>query len=69
MLLSLVIPCYNEEASVPALVPALDAAILDLEGRGHEVEVIVIDDGSRDNSAALLKEATTTRPWLRRQRR
>ena len=65
MLLSLIIPCYNEEDSLPALFEALDAAVGDLEQRGHEVEVIAVDDGSRDGSPALLREATATRPWLR----
>ena len=65
MLLSLIIPCYNEEASLPALLPALDGAVKDLVGRGHEVEVIVVDDGSRDGSPKVLREATTERAWLR----
>ena len=65
MLLSLVIPCYNEEESLPMLLPSLDAAVADLNGRGHQVEVICVDDGSRDSSPKMLREATTTRPWLR----
>ena len=62
MLLSLVIPCYNEEESLPALLPSLDAAVVDLTARGHQVEVLCVDDGSRDKSPQLLKEATATRP-------
>jgi glycosyltransferase involved in cell wall biosynthesis len=65
VLLSLVIPCYNEEESLPLLLPALDAAHQDLVARGHAVEVVIVDDGSRDGSAAILREATQTRPWLR----
>jgi glycosyltransferase involved in cell wall biosynthesis len=65
MLLSLVIPCYNEEDSLPALLGALDASVADLQARGHEVEVIAIDDGSRDQSPAMLREATASRPWMR----
>ncbi|MCS6912909.1 MAG: glycosyltransferase family 2 protein [Myxococcales bacterium] len=64
MHLSLVIPCYNEEESLPALFSALDGAVEDLIRRGHTVEVIIVDDGSRDRSAQLLREATTSRPWL-----
>jgi glycosyltransferase involved in cell wall biosynthesis len=65
MRVSLVIPCYNEEASLPALLPALDASVADLERRGHGVEVLIVDDGSRDGSPKLLREATGGRAWLR----
>ena len=54
--LSVVIPVYNEEAGLPALFarlyPALDA--LDVP-----YEVIFVNDGSRDRSAALLREQFT----------
>ena len=65
MLLSLVIPCYNEEESIPLLLPALDGAVPKLLDGGHQVEVIIVDDGSRDDSAKLLRQATEERPWLR----
>jgi glycosyltransferase involved in cell wall biosynthesis len=65
MRVSLVIPCFNEEASLPALLAALDGSVAELEGAGHGVEVIVVDDGSRDDSPRLLREATGQRPWLR----
>jgi glycosyltransferase involved in cell wall biosynthesis len=65
VLLSLVIPCYNEEESIPLLLPALDGAQAELTGAGHQVEVILVDDGSRDKSPAMLRQATDTRPWLR----
>ncbi len=65
MRLSLVIPCYNEEASLPALLPALDGSLAELGRIGHVVEVLLVDDGSRDGSAKLLREATAERPWLR----
>ncbi|MSP63980.1 MAG: glycosyltransferase [Myxococcales bacterium] len=65
MLLSLVIPCYNEEESLPLLLPALDGAERDLCAAGHQVEAILVDDGSRDGSAKLLREATESRPWMR----
>ncbi len=65
MLLSLVIPCYNEEESIPALLPRLDDALKTLEAAGHTVEVIIVDDGSRDATPKLLREATAGRPQLR----
>ncbi|MGZ3429869.1 MAG: glycosyltransferase, partial [Polyangia bacterium] len=65
MLLSLVIPCYNEEESIPELLPKLDESLKTLEGLGHTVEVLLVDDGSRDRTAQLLREATAGRPQLR----
>ena len=57
--LSVVIPVYNEEASLPdlfaRLYPALDAL-------GVRYEVIFVNDGSRDRSAALLREQWERRP-------
>lgn len=52
-LISIVIPLYNEEESIPALYEGLDAAIANY---GKPAEVIIVDDGSRDRSFAMLKE-------------
>ncbi|MBE2237457.1 MAG: glycosyltransferase [Caldilineaceae bacterium] len=51
--ISIVIPLYNEEDSIPQLHEALDAAIAHY---GQPAEVIIVDDGSRDRSFALLQE-------------
>ena len=51
--LSVVIPVYNEEAGLATLFARLYPA-LDALGIGYEV--IFIDDGSRDRSAAILEE-------------
>jgi dolichol-phosphate mannosyltransferase len=63
--ISLVVPCYNEEESIPELLPGIDKTVGELQARGHTVEVILIDDGSRDKTPHLLKEATVTRPFVR----
>jgi glycosyltransferase involved in cell wall biosynthesis len=63
--LSLVIPCYQERESLPMLLEALDAARDDLAAAGHDVEVAIVDDGSTDGSAELLRDATYSRTWLR----
>lgn len=59
MSLSVVVPVYNEEASLPALFDRLYPA---LDALGVDFEVIFIDDGSRDRSAALLREQFARRP-------
>ena len=63
MLLSVVIPVYNEEPGLAALFarlyPALDALQV-------PYEVIFINDGSRDRSAQLLAEQFELRPEVTR---
>jgi undecaprenyl-phosphate 4-deoxy-4-formamido-L-arabinose transferase len=56
---SVVIPVYNEEAVLPALFARLYPA---LDALGVRYEVIFINDGSRDRSAALLREQYEARP-------
>lgn len=56
---SVVIPVYNEERSLPRLLPRL-VPVLDSLGRPWEV--VFADDGSRDRSLDLLKEAVRTYP-------
>ena len=51
--ISVVIPVYNEEANLRALIKRLLPV---MEGMEKPFEVILIDDGSRDNSLTLLKE-------------
>ena len=53
--LSCIVPAYNEGQNLPLLLTALVPALTALTPRW---EIIVIDDGSRDNTAAAL------RPWL-----
>src|SRR5579864_8913534 len=57
--LSIVIPVFNEEAGLPALFARLYPALDEL---GAPYEVIFVNDGSRDRSAALLREQFTARP-------
>lgn len=49
--LSVVIPLYNEEESIPMLHERLTAA---LQSYGAPYEIIIVDDGSSDNSYNLL---------------
>ena len=57
--LSVVIPVYNEEQVLPALFERLYRA---LDALALPYEVIFIDDGSKDRSAALLREQFQKRP-------
>jgi len=50
MKLTIVIPCYNEEATIETVVAAVKAAPVD------DQEIIVVDDCSTDGTRAILKE-------------
>jgi glycosyltransferase involved in cell wall biosynthesis len=60
--LSLVIPAYNEQEVVAALLQRVQGA---MEQIGQTFEVIIVDDGSTDATPQLLREAMQQRPWLR----
>ncbi|MCI8350652.1 MAG: glycosyltransferase family 2 protein [Oscillospiraceae bacterium] len=55
-LLSIIVPCYNEEAALPHFLPEIQrvAGIL-LEQYSLSCEFLFIDDGSRDNTLELLR--------------
>jgi len=56
---SVVIPVYNEEAVLPALFARLYPA---LDALGVPYEIVFVNDGSHDRSAALLREQFQKRP-------
>jgi glycosyltransferase involved in cell wall biosynthesis len=65
---SIVVPLYNEEQNVPLLYAELRAV---MESLGEEYEIILVDDGSEDNTPALLedlqaKDDRIVAVWLRR---
>lgn len=60
--LSLVIPAYNEQESIPVLLDRVEKALLQI---GRPFEVIIVDDGSTDRTPELLAEGMRRHPWLR----
>jgi undecaprenyl-phosphate 4-deoxy-4-formamido-L-arabinose transferase len=56
---AVVIPVYNEEENLPALMQRLMPVMQSL---GKSFEIIFIDDGSRDNSLKILKGFTQNTP-------
>ncbi|HKB58751.1 MAG TPA: glycosyltransferase [Gallionellaceae bacterium] len=61
--LSVVIPVYNEEQGLQALFDRLYPA---LDALGLSYEIIFVNDGSRDRSAAILREQFQKRPDVTR---
>src|SRR6516225_1741547 len=60
--LSLVIPLYNEEENVLPLVEQLHAA---LAGWSGPLEILLVDDGSTDQTLSLLRKAQEADPRVR----
>src|SRR6202049_3818454 len=60
--LSIVIPAYNEEPRLPASLARIAAYI---RASGRETEVVVVDDGSRDGTAAAAESFRGEIPRLR----
>jgi glycosyltransferase involved in cell wall biosynthesis len=59
--LSVVVPLYNEEASVSLLVEKLLGAVRPLD---RPFELVLVDDGSRDGTQAVLRELSERVPEL-----
>lgn len=59
--LSVVVPLFNEEESLPKLVAQLLAALRPL---GQRFELVLVDDGSKDGTPRVLGELTATVPEL-----
>jgi polyisoprenyl-phosphate glycosyltransferase len=60
--LSVVVPCYNEEESLPSLVSVLTAELTELT---DSFEVLLVDDGSHDRTLELLREINAADPRFR----
>ena len=59
---SVLVPAKDEAPNLPEFVRQCDEA---LRPAGFSFEVIVVDDGSRDDSARVLRELTRQYPFLR----
>ncbi|MBV8083207.1 MAG: glycosyltransferase family 2 protein [Chloroflexi bacterium] len=55
-------PCYNDAATIGGVVEAADRTLGRLT---HDYEIIVVNDGSQDNSAQVLAELAAANPRLR----
>ena len=60
MKLSLIIPCYNEAANLPLLLGRCDGLVAN-----GDAEIILVDNGSTDNTPAVLAELLPDHPGCR----
>jgi glycosyltransferase involved in cell wall biosynthesis len=59
--LSIVIPAYNESSRIE---DALQRVMSCVAEQGWDAEVLVVDDGSKDDTAAIVRRWMTTHPRL-----
>ena len=57
--LSVIVPCFNEELNIPELTARL---LRTFEVGGFRGEVVLVDDGSRDGTARVIREQMAARP-------
>jgi len=60
--ISVVIPVYNSEQTLAALVKRLQPV---LEAEATEYELVLVNDGSVDQSWDIIRELSDKNPWLR----
>ncbi|WP_405798618.1 glycosyltransferase family 2 protein [Streptomyces sp. NBC_01506] len=66
MLISLVVPCFNEEDIVDRFHDRVTEELALLEGElGHEFELVYVDDGSRDGTLERLEKIAAADPRTR----
>ncbi|WP_252405182.1 glycosyltransferase family 2 protein, partial [Escherichia coli] len=57
-MISIVIPGRNEAANLPLLIDEIASAM-----SGRDFEIIIVDDGSTDDTAAVLAAQASTQPF------
>jgi glycosyltransferase involved in cell wall biosynthesis len=63
-LITLIIPAYNEEKSLPFLFKRLDNLVKNVDSRKYQLEFLFINDGSRDKTLSVLEQAARENPRI-----
>ena len=59
MMISIIVPCLNEEEVLPLFYQSVEALLPEL---GAEIEYVFVDDGSSDGTLELLKAYRVQNP-------
>lgn len=59
MLLSVVVPCFNSREYLPGLIESLESA-----GISSDMQVVMVNDGSSDDTAVFLEAISQDKPWV-----
>ena len=66
MKISLIVPCYNEEAALPYFLKEIKKTEAELQNAyGCRFELIFINDGSKDNTLSVLRDFAKNDPSVR----
>jgi polyisoprenyl-phosphate glycosyltransferase len=60
MLLSIIVPCYNEEKNIPLILEKFKTVV-----NRPDIEVVLVDNGSKDGSAKTLQQLLPNYPFAR----
>lgn len=59
--ISVIVPCFNEEEGIPFLASNLESLKTDLQSQ-YQVQFVIVDDGSKDQTWALLQKSFADNP-------
>lgn len=63
--LSVIVPCFNEQETLQDYYDAISKVRETLLGKECELQVILVDDGSKDKTLAKMKELSGQCSWIR----
>ena len=65
-LLSVIVPCYNEEESLPFFYQRIQQVAAKLKEKHQlEMECLFVDDGSKDKTLTLLRQYSQENPMMK----
>ena len=63
--ISVVVPCYNEEQALPYFIQEIQKVAAEMAQKQVELEVLLVNDGSRDGTLGLLRNYAAQYPNVR----
>ena len=63
--ISVVVPCYNEEQALPYFIQEIQTVAAQMAQKQVDLEVLLVNDGSRDGTLGLLRDYAAQYPNVR----